>query len=162
VTEVRTRSADETRALARLLAGVCRPGDLLLLVGDLGAGKTTFTQGFAAGLGVTERVTSPTFTLANVYRGRLTLNHLDVYRIDELDEVVDLSLPELLDGDDVTLIEWGDTIRAVLPPDYLEVRLTLGDGDDDRTLGLRAVGLWAARAAEVLAAVRAWEESGRC
>lgn len=143
---LRTASADETREVAAVLASVARPDDLLLLAGDLGAGKTAFVQGFAAAMGVTDPVTSPTFTLANVYRGRLEINHLDVYRLDQLAEVADLALAELLDSGAVTLVEWGDAIAPVLPADYLEVRLALGTGDDDRDLWLRAVGAgWSAR-----------------
>ncbi len=168
--EVRTHAAAETRALAARIAALVGPGDLLVLAGDLGAGKTAFAQGFGRRLGVTVPVTSPTFTLANVYEGaRLTMHHLDVYRLDQLAEVADLSLPELLDGDTVTLIEWGDAILPALPSSYLEVRLAhvAADDpsapDDDRLVTLRFVGTsWAARTAAVRAAVAAWEEAGRC
>lgn len=153
----RTKAVDETRALAAALAELARPGDLLLLAGDLGAGKTAFAQGFARGLGIDEIVTSPTFTLARYYRGRMGLHHLDVYRVEDLAEVLDLDLPELLDDDAVVLIEWGDAIAAALPADYLEVRLQLGDADDDRVLELRAVGpSWAARSRAAAAAIDAW------
>jgi tRNA threonylcarbamoyladenosine biosynthesis protein TsaE len=124
----RTSSVDETRALARALAELAQPGDLFVLAGDLGAGKTAFVQGFGAGLGVTEPITSPTFTLAQQYQGRLVVHHLDVYRLDQLGEVAELGLSELLDDRGVVLIEWGDAILPVLPNDYLEVRLTFGDG----------------------------------
>ena len=144
--EVRTASVDETRALAAALSAIARPGDLVLLAGDLGAGKTAFVQGFGAGLGVEERITSPTFTLAQQYEGRLRVHHLDVYRLDQLSEVVELGLAELLDDGGVVLIEWGDAILPALPNDYLEVRLTFGEGDDDRSVALAAVGpSWAAR-----------------
>jgi tRNA threonylcarbamoyladenosine biosynthesis protein TsaE len=144
--EVHTASVDETRALAAALAAIARPGDLLLLAGDLGAGKTAFVQGFGAGLGVEERITSPTFTLAQQYEGRLRVHHLDVYRLDQLSEVVELGLAELLDDGGVVLIEWGDAILPALPNDYLEVRLTFGERDDDRAVALSAVGpSWAAR-----------------
>ncbi len=117
----RTASPEQTRELAAALAGLCRSGDLILLVGDLGAGKTTFTQGFAAALDVTTPVTSPTFTLAHRYDGRMRVHHLDVYRLEHLSEVYDLDLPELLEDGAVTLIEWGDAIAAALPPQYLEL-----------------------------------------
>lgn len=152
-----THGVDETRALAGALAELARPGDVIVLAGDLGAGKTAFAQGFGAALGVTEPITSPTFTLVNQYRGRLELNHLDVYRLDQLAEVVDLGLPELLDEGGVTLIEWGDAITPALAADYLEVRLRLGDADDDRCLELTAVGTrWQARCTAVAAALRPW------
>ena len=135
-----TRSSDETRALGAALAGVCLGGDLIVLTGDLGAGKTTFTQGLASGLGVEAAVTSPTFTLAHRYEGSLVVNHLDVYRLEHLSEVTDLGLPELLDGEAVTLIEWGEAIAPALPSSYLQVRLALGAADDDRRVAFEAVG----------------------
>lgn len=135
-----TRSVDETRGLAAAIADLARPGDLVLLAGDLGAGKTAFAQGFGLGLGVTEQITSPTFTLAQQYEGRMRLHHLDVYRLDQLGEVAGLGLGELLDDEGAVLIEWGDSILPALPADYLEVRLTFGAGDDDRQVALRAVG----------------------
>jgi tRNA threonylcarbamoyladenosine biosynthesis protein TsaE len=153
----RTTSADETRALAEALAGLARPGDLLVLAGDLGAGKTAFTQGFGRGLDVTEPITSPTFTLAQQYDGRMVVHHLDVYRLDQLNEVADLGLSELLDDGGVVLIEWGDAILPMLPNDYLEVRLTFGAGDDDREISLRTVGRsWAVRQVSLLDAVGPW------
>lgn len=126
----RTETAAATQALAAELAALLADGDLLVLAGDLGAGKTCFTQGLARGLGITERVTSPTFTLAQRYEGRLVLNHLDVYRIDDLGDTLDLDLPELLE-DGVTVIEWGERILPVLGTERLLVRLWLDDDDDD-------------------------------
>lgn len=163
----RTRSPDETKLLAANLAELAMPGDLLLLVGDLGAGKTTFAQGFAAGLGITDPVTSPTFTLAREYRGRLLLHHLDVFRLDQISEVLDLDLFELLDGDGVTLIEWGNVIRQTLPTDYLEVVLTFVDGQasppDERVVELAPVGpRWQARSQPLAAAIAQWQEEPTC
>lgn len=153
----RTNSAEQTRALAASLAQIVRPGDLLLLVGDLGAGKTAFAQGFGAGLGVQERITSPTFALVQGYSGRLDMHHLDVYRLDRLDEVMDLGLSELLDDGSVTLIEWGDTIVGALPRDFLEVRVTFGEGADERVLELHAVGAsWRTRERSLSEAVAPW------
>lgn len=157
---LRSGSVDETRALASALAELARPGDLLLLVGDLGAGKTAFAQGFGQGLGIDERITSPTFTLAREHRGgRLLLHHLDVYRLDQIAEVHDIGLPELLDEGGVTLIEWGDAIAPALPADFLEVRLSFvdDDGEDDRTIELRVVGpAWSARGRALQRAVVPW------
>jgi tRNA threonylcarbamoyladenosine biosynthesis protein TsaE len=157
----RTASVDETKALGAALAELARPGDLLLLAGDLGAGKTAFVQGFGHGLGVTAPITSPTFTLANQYEGRLLVHHLDVYRLDHLNEVLDVGLPELLDDEAVVLVEWGDAILPALPNDYLEVRLTFGVDDDDRTLELSTVGgRWSARRRALATALRAWLDDG--
>jgi tRNA threonylcarbamoyladenosine biosynthesis protein TsaE len=145
------------------LGRLATAGDLVVLAGDLGAGKTAFVQGYARELGVEERVTSPTFTLANRYRGRLEVNHLDVYRLEQIEEVTELGLAELIDGEGVTLIEWGDAILPVLGPDLLEVRLAFGEGDDDRVLTLAPVGpRWSARERALREALAAWAEDGPC
>ena len=125
-----------------------------MLVGDLGAGKTAFSKAYGESLGVTEPMTSPTFTLAREYQGRLPLDHLDVYRLEQMAEVRDLDLPERMDRGGVVLIEWGDVILPALQPDYLEVRFTFGEGDDDRMIELKPVGVrWAARAPTIAAAL---------
>ena len=156
----RTSDVAETRALAGALAELARPGDLLLLSGDLGAGKTAFAQGFGKGLGIDEPITSPTFTLAREYDGRLRLHHLDVYRMEHMAELFDVDLPDLLDSDAVVLIEWGEAIIPALPADFLEIRITLGEGDDDRLFELRPVGArWAARAKAIAAALDPWSEA---
>lgn len=153
-----TSAVDETRELACALSSLARPGDVVVLAGDLGAGKTAFVQGFGRGLGVADRITSPTFTLVHVYEGgRLPIHHLDVYRLDQLSEALDLGLAEMLDEGGVVLIEWGDAITPVLPHDYLEVRLTFGDGDDDRMLAIRPVGPgWAGRTHPLAGALAPW------
>jgi tRNA threonylcarbamoyladenosine biosynthesis protein TsaE len=148
-----TSSVLGTQAVAAALARLSQAGDLLVLCGDLGAGKTAFTQGFGQALGVTTPITSPTFTLANRYEGaELVVHHLDVYRLSHIDEVRDLGLHELVDDRSVTLIEWGDVIAGALPGGYLEVRLILCDGPDDRILELRTVGVdWSDREVALLA-----------
>ena len=152
-----TKSADDTRELAGQVAALAKPGDLVLLAGDMGAGKTTFTQGFGRALGVTEQVTSPTFTLVRNYEARIPLLHVDAYRLDSLQEVIDLGMHELLDEGAVALIEWGDIIAPVLPTDFLEIRLEYGDADDDRRLRMRAVGQpWAARMTALRASLERW------
>lgn len=145
-----------TKELAAAVAPLLTDGDLLVLMGDLGAGKTAFTQGVAAALGVDEPVTSPTFTLANRYEGRVVVNHLDVYRIEDLAEAQDLALVELLD-DGVTLIEWGDVILPALPADRLDLRITFGPDDDDRRLEFTTVGpRWQGRDDALRTALREW------
>ncbi len=163
----RTRSPEDTKSLAASLVELVQPGDLMLLVGDLGAGKTTFAQGFAAALGIGEPVTSPTFTLAREYHGRLLLHHLDVFRLDQIAEVLDLGLPELLDSDGVILIEWGDAIRQALPNNYLEVALTFVDtldtAPDERVIALTPVGpSWQDRTQAVGTAVAHWIDDSTC
>ncbi len=120
---------------------------MLVLGGDLGAGKTTFTKALGLALGIDEVITSPTFTLHQQYEGgRLTLHHLDVYRIDQIEEVVDLALPELFESGGVVVIEWGDTIAPALPAGYALLSFAFGTGDDERVLSLTAVGArWLAR-----------------
>lgn len=153
-----TSSVDETRDLGAALSSLARPGDLVVLAGDLGAGKTALVQGLGRGLGVEQRITSPTFTLVHVYEdGRLPVHHLDVYRLDQLSEALDLGLAEMLDDGGVVVIEWGDAITPVLPHDYLEVRLTFGEGDDDRLLAFRTVGpRWAGRAGQLTDVLAPW------
>ena len=153
----RTKSADDTRALAAELAAVARPGDLLLLAGDLGAGKTTFVQGFSRALGVEEPVTSPTFVIVHTYQGAFPIVHVDAYRLERLQELLDLGLGELLDHEGVTLIEWGDAVIPALPPEFLEVRLELGADDDARVATLRGAGAtWAARDDALRGALGRW------
>lgn len=142
-----TASAADTQALAAALSTLCRPGDLIVLAGEMGAGKTAFAQGFARGLGIDEAVTSPTFTIVREYAGpRLSLHHLDVYRLDQLREVSELGVGEMLDEDAVMLVEWGDAVLPALGDQYLEIRITFGADDDDRHLALTARGgAWSAR-----------------
>src|SRR3954454_4785517 len=154
---LRAGSLAAPHGVAGALAPLSRSGDFILLAGELGAGKTAFAQGFGRALGVTEPITSPTFTLASQYEGRLELNHLDVYRLEQLTEVLDIGLPEMLDEGGVTLVEWGDAIIPALPADYLLVRLTYGDADDDRILDVDSIGpRWSARSRALSLALREW------
>ena len=119
-----TNSAEETRTLASNLGAVLRPGDTLCLIGDLGAGKTTFTQGLALGLGLPpdEPVNSPTFMLlAEHPGGRVPLFHFDVYRLPDSSALYDLAFDEYLSGEGVVVIEWADRITDALPPDRLDL-----------------------------------------
>ena len=153
--------ADEqaTEALMRDIAALIEPGDLITLSGDLGAGKTTFAQGFARALGIDDVVTSPTFTLARTYPGRLPMHHVDVYRLDRMAEVDDLALGELIDSKGVTLVEWGDAILSALPPSSLEVRLEFGADPDERAITLRTVGpVWQPRAGALQANLGPWTD----
>jgi len=155
-----TASVDATRDLGHAVSSLARPGDVIVLAGDLGAGKTAFVQGFGRGLGVPDRITSPTFTLVHVYEGRLPVHHLDVYRLEQLSEALDLGLPEMLDEGGVVLVEWGDAILPVLPHDFLEVRLTFGVGDDDRHVSFRVVGpAWAPRTDALAGVLSPWQGS---
>jgi tRNA threonylcarbamoyladenosine biosynthesis protein TsaE len=117
---------------------MARPGDVIALSGDLGAGKTCFIQGVAAGLGVARVVTSPTFVLVAEYAGRLPLHHVDLYRTESLEEIRALGLEELLDGEGVTVIEWAEKAEPLLPPRSIRVRIE-GVGDEPRTIELEGL-----------------------
>ncbi|GEL06262.1 tRNA (adenosine(37)-N6)-threonylcarbamoyltransferase complex ATPase subunit type 1 TsaE [Rummeliibacillus sp. G93] len=119
--EIMVASLEETTELAMKLADLLESGDVLTLEGDLGAGKTTFTQGIAKGLGITRTVNSPTFTIMKQYEGRLPLNHLDVYRLADGEE--DLGYDELFYGDAVSIIEWAHLIESDLPADRLAIEI---------------------------------------
>ncbi len=155
---VRTSSAEQTREVAEALASLLRSRDAVVLMGELGAGKTTFAQGVARGLGIEEQVSSPTFTLIKEYSGILDLAHVDVYRLERLQDVVDLGLEELGGGDDVLLVEWGDTIEELLPDERLRVELTTEESDEHvRAISISATGAgWRDRFAELEAAVLPW------
>lgn len=161
--EWRSGDPDTTRAIAAALAPHFAPGDVLALSGELGAGKTCFVQGLARALGVEQRVTSPTFVLVRTYEGSLRIVHCDVYRLDRLQDVLDLG-DEVLAPDALTVIEWGDAVAAILPDDRLEIVLTVadgGDGDDlpgeDRCLRVVPHGAWRDRLPAIAEATRPWQ-----
>lgn len=132
--ETISTSEEETERIGQRLGATLNAGEVLLLYGDLGAGKTAFTRGLARGLGApADEVTSPTFTLVQEYRGRLTLYHVDLYRLDER-EVDDLGLEELVLGDGVVAIEWAERWRE-RPDDVIEVRLEYA-GEDRRRVAI--------------------------
>jgi len=131
VIEIETETADRTREVGQALASMLEPRDTVVLTGDLGAGKTTLVQGIGRGLGVDEHVASPTFTLVREYMGRLDIAHVDVYRLERVQDVLDLALDELGGPDRVLLIEWGDAVSDLLPDDRLRVELTTGRADSE-------------------------------
>ena len=125
-----------THAVAAAIAGLARAGDVIVLAGEMGTGKTAFAQGFGRALGVSEPITSPTFTLVHSYplAHRLTLHHADIYRLERTSDIDDLALPELASFNGIVLVEWGDVAGSAFG-DHLEVRLNHVDdldGDDDR------------------------------
>ena len=125
-----SHSVEETAALARSIASTLRPGSVLALCGDLGAGKTHFVKGIAAGLGGGDTVTSPTFTLIHEYTGgRLPLFHFDFYRLEDETEAIKIGLEEYLDGEGVCAIEWAEKFPALLPGGARWFRFTHGAGD---------------------------------
>lgn len=142
----RTQSEDETVALGAELARSFPPKAVVLLIGNLGAGKTTLAKGIAQGLGAAlpDEVSSPTFTLIHEYGPRLY--HIDLYRLDEPREVATLGLDEIFDREAVVLIEWGERFPQLMPPDRLEIRIRATAGDErEITIGSRAAGSSPAR-----------------
>ena len=136
----RTTSVEETQACAAALAGVLDAGAVVTLDGDLGAGKTHFTQGLAAALGVAQAVTSPTFNLVVEYTdGRLPLYHFDLYRLDSPDQLEDLAFYEYVEGDGVSCIEWASKFPEEMPEDRLEVYLAV-EGENVRAIRACAHG----------------------
>jgi len=134
---------------------------MLVLGGDLGAGKTAFTQGLGAALGVNESIVSPTFTIERIYDARVRLHHLDVYRLENLHEALDLGLDEALDDGDVCVIEWGEAISGVLGSEHLLIQLALGAGDDDRRITFTGHGSrWGSVWASLTEAIAPWAAPG--
>ena len=136
----RTSSVEETQAVAAALARAVAPGSVITLDGDLGAGKTHFTQGLAAALGVAEAVTSPTFNLVVEYtEGRIPLYHFDLYRLDSPDQLEDLAFYEYMEGDGVCCVEWASKFPEEMPEDRLEVFIGV-EGETARSIRARAFG----------------------
>jgi tRNA threonylcarbamoyladenosine biosynthesis protein TsaE len=132
--QILTSSPEETQMVGQVLGEQAQPGDIFLLTGPLGAGKTCFTQGVARGLGMTGYARSPTFVLATRYRGRLVLHHVDLYRISDAREAWDLGLQELLSGDDVCIVEWADLAEEIFPEDALWIALDYAPEEGQRSI----------------------------
>ena len=138
-----SNSAQETEALGERLAARLRPGDVIAYTGDLGAGKTAFTRGLARGLGVIDRVTSPTFTIVNEYEGgRLPLFHFDLYRMDSPEELFDIGWEDYLARGGVCAVEWSENIADALEGDTVLVDLRRGAGDSERLICVTGPGDW--------------------
>ena len=135
-------SVEETEALGRALAQRLAPGAVVAFTGDLGAGKTAFVRGMAQGLGIAQRVTSPTFTIVNEYEGgRLPLFHFDMYRLSSADELFDIGWEDFLRRGGVCAVEWSETVRDALEPDTIYVDIRRGAEDNQRILTLHGPGL---------------------
>ena len=134
---IESRSAEETFALGKKIGEQTRPGEVYTLVGDLGVGKTVFTQGLAEGLGITEPISSPTFTIVQVYEeGRLPFYHFDVYRIGDVEEMDEIGFEDYIYGEGVSLIEWSNLIEEILPAKKVEIIIEkdLAQGFDYRLI----------------------------
>ena len=128
------RTRDDTLKFGQELGSLLQAGDVIALIGDLGAGKTTLTQGIALGLGVTDRVTSPTFTLVQEYKGRVPLFHFDPYRLERPEDVYDFGFEEYMERGGVVVVEWADKVVALLPSDRLTLTLTEESGGEEVSL----------------------------
>ncbi len=140
--QVETYSPEETFALGKQLGESAKPGEVFTLNGDLGVGKTVFTQGFAAGLGITEPVSSPTFTIVQIYEeGRLPLYHFDVYRIGDVEEMEEIGYEDAFYGEGVSLIEWAELVSEILPEHYTSIRVEkdLEKGFDYRSITIEEI-----------------------
>jgi len=146
---VETADPAETRALAARLATVARPGDLVALLGDLGAGKTEFAKGFGAGLGVTEMISSPSFVLMAEHPGRVPLFHLDLYRLEGPDVIISDGLLDEREAEGVTLVEWADRLGRALPAARLDVHIEVLP-DERRRISVRATDARFSRYPEAL------------
>lgn len=139
---IETRSPEETFELGKKIGEAAKPGQVYTLNGDLGVGKTVFTQGVAAGLGITEPVSSPTFTIVQVYEeGRLPFYHFDVYRIGDIEEMEEIGYDDYFFGEGICLIEWAELIGDILPEKRIEVTIEkdLTQGFDYRRITVQEV-----------------------
>jgi tRNA threonylcarbamoyladenosine biosynthesis protein TsaE len=127
-----TQSAGETERLGEVIGGLLQPGDVVALNGDLGAGKTCLARGVARGLGVRDRVTSPTFTLINEYNGMIPLYHMDMYRLGSPEELEDLGYEEYFFGPGATLLEWAGQVEQYLPRRRLDIFITKLPDDEEK------------------------------
>ena len=135
MTEIITADEYQTQEAAKEVAELLKPGSFIALYGDLGAGKTAFTRGLAAALGVKEPVSSPTFTMLKVYSGgRIPIYHYDAYRISDLSELTDLDYYELAESDGVCIVEWADLIKEELPGDRLDISIEYAEPENFRKI----------------------------
>ncbi|ACL68957.1 tRNA (adenosine(37)-N6)-threonylcarbamoyltransferase complex ATPase subunit type 1 TsaE [Halothermothrix orenii] len=149
--QVISDSVGETLKIGKITGELVEPGQIILLAGDLGAGKTVFTRGLAEGLGVDEDVTSPTYNLINEYDGDLPLFHMDLYRLEEEEDIYDIGFEEYLDREGVVVIEWPDIVYDVIPQDFIYVKIEKSNHDTRRKLTFEAEGEKSKRLLEGLA-----------
>lgn len=150
--QIQLKALADTERLGQGLGRITRRGDIIILSGSLGAGKTTITQSIGAGLGVPQNcyITSPTFSLMHEYQGRLPLYHMDLYRLSSEEEIEDLGFLEYIYGDGLTVIEWPDRLGALMPEEYLAIRLELQEDATARAATITANGnQWLARLEEI-------------
>lgn len=140
VVRLRTNSAEKTMEIGRRIGAALPSGSVVLLSGVLGAGKTTLVKGIAEGMGITEEVSSPTYTIVSEYPAKLPLHHIDLYRIEGENQIDNLGLDDILWGSGVSVIEWGEKLQGELPENPIRITLTV-DGDSDRTISVEGLDL---------------------
>ena len=144
--ELTAGAPEDTMAVGNAVASLLREGDAVALTGELGAGKTTFVRGAARALGFDGAVASPTFTLVREYQGRVRIYHVDVYRLERVQDVLDLGLDEMVTEGGVVLVEWGDAVEGLLPDEHLLVEITLMGPEEARRIVMMGAGpSWATR-----------------
>ena len=134
-----SHSPEETQRFGKELGHLAQAGDVILLVGNLGAGKTCLTQGIAWGLNIDGYARSPSFVVVNEYRGRLPMYHIDLYRLDSIAEIAEIGLDDYLNGNGLCVVEWADKALNLMPPQNLLIKIDLL-GDNERKLGLTSYG----------------------
>ena len=138
---INTSSVEETMKIGEMLGRKVSPGMTICLTGDLGTGKTHFAKGIAEGLGIKDTITSPTFTIVNeYYEGRIPFYHFDVYRVNDIDEILQVGFEEYVYGQGITLIEWADMIEAILPDEFIHVKIEKTPKENERKITLKSFG----------------------
>lgn len=137
----KSASVDETMRFGKKLGMVLSSGDVIALVGELGAGKTTMVKGIVQGLGVTDKrvVKSPTFSLVHIYKGRVPIYHFDAYRLEDIQEMLNIGSDEMIYGNGVAIVEWADKVSGCLPKEYLKITLT-AVSENERNIEIRGYG----------------------
>lgn len=135
-------SAEKTLALGKKIGELANSGDIICLIGDLGTGKTHITKGIAEGLGIYENITSPTFTIVNEYSGRLKLNHFDVYRVNDPDEIEAIGFDEYIFSDSISIIEWANYIEELIPKEHIRIIINKlpTQGENYRKISIEGYG----------------------
>lgn len=134
------RNKEDTEKFGEKLGKILKSGDIISLTGDLGAGKTTLTKSIGKGLEVEDYITSPTFSLINEYKGRVDVYHFDVYRLDDIESLYDLGFEDYFYSDGVTIVEWGNKIKELLPPDVINIHIDKGEGLEERIVTICGQG----------------------
>ena len=156
-----SRSIAETESIAGVLARYLVAGDIIVLTGELGGGKTAFVRGATRALGSDDLVTSPTFAIVQEYDALIKIVHIDCYRIDRVQELHDIGFSEMLDDGSIAFIEWGELATPELPSTFMTIVFTLGAEESDRSIAFEVHGDWSGRCAEIESALEHWRNGPR-